>query len=78
MSHFHVIIAVTLSSALLAAGCGGGYTTQESNAICKKEQERTGVTDEEVFKQCVVCFESCTTCVPQGTTPVSYVCSPEE
>jgi hypothetical protein len=78
VSHFHAIIAIALTSALLVAGCGGGYSTQEANEICKEEQSRQGAVDEETLKLCIVCFEACTNCVLQGTSPETYTCPEEE
>jgi hypothetical protein len=78
VSHFYAIIATALASTLLVAGCGGGYSTQEANEICEEEQERKGVVDEETLKLCIVCFETCTDCIQQGTTPETYACPNEE
>jgi hypothetical protein len=79
VSHIHALIAIALASALLVTGCGGsGYSTQEANEICKDEQSRSGTADEEALKLCIVCFETCTNCTPQGTTPETYACPYEE
>lgn len=64
----------------LLAACNGGYSTQESNQICRDELETRMITNnEEVFQQCVLCYEQCSGCKAESTQgSVTFTCPENE
>ncbi len=66
---------------LLALGCNGGYSTQESNQICKDDLESRMIptSNKDVFEKCVLCYEECTDCRVTSTEgTVSFACPVDE
>jgi hypothetical protein len=46
---------------LLAAGCGGHFSTQDAYTACEELLDRIDTASEgdESFNECVACFENC-------------------
>lgn len=65
---------LVLASALVSA-CGSGFTTQQAIAQCDAEKDvRQGLNDD-IYKQCVACYEACgNDCAVTSTLPPSYAC----
>lgn len=68
---------VLVSSLGLLAGCGG-LSTPEAEERCQQEREAdaTQCVTEEVYQQCVSCYEECgDDCVALLTCPAQYSCA---
>jgi len=68
-------LAVVSMLSVVALGCGG-LSTEDATLRCKEEREgRAFFFTDELFKQCVSCYEECgDDCTAVATTPASYTC----
>ena len=73
MKSAFLIIALSVGAALLA-GCSSHSSTQEATADCQALAKTNPTIEGAVFKACVACFENCSDCRQQGTSPETFKC----
>lgn len=73
-------LGLMIAMGLLAAACNGGYSTQESNQICRDELETRMISsDKEAFEKCVLCYEECSNCMVESSKgSVIFACPTDE
>jgi hypothetical protein len=68
-------LALAAASALAGLGCSGGDGTSQATTICNQDQALNVCITDEIYDQCLACYEKCgEKCNVVTTCPASFTC----